>query len=387
MIKKLVFFLAFLIFIPSRFVQAEASPDAIAQLSAEDFVDRIEDYIDADRYLQARALIKNYNLRKLSYDQWFELRQKFHRNYRLGWDLLLYWDQKVPPPIKKPMHGINRLQKRADKHFEAGRFLTAARFYQKAAQLIRGKKKEISNDNRLLYFSVLHSLARSLYGAGQFKEALTVYGWISPIYPRFKQTLVEKTWAAFMAEDLSFISGSVVSQYSSYFGGFIEPEIYLIQIYLYKLLCREEDLNTALENLRMFRSGLAKRELSAMNWAKSNFDTLPYVGLVREEGITGDDLLSKELIEQEQQSIRKWIHQQYESERKQLLVEAGKAQAYAVIALSITKKELAPVEKLPPQDELLKSGLELWPVEDAEDWLDEVGLHRFIGKSQCQKSK
>ena len=43
-----------------------------------------------------------------------------------------------------------------------------------------------------------------------------------------------------------------------------------------------------------------------------------------------------------------------------------------------------PIEQLNEDREAyLKKGLELWPSDKAEDWLDEVGYHRFMGETKC----
>ena len=34
-------------------------------------------------------------------------------------------------------------------------------------------------------------------------------------------------------------------------------------------------------------------------------------------------------------------------------------------------------------DEFLKKNLEIWPADSTEEWLDEIGTHRFIGESLC----
>ncbi len=43
------------------------------------------------------------------------------------------------------------------------------------------------------------------------------------------------------------------------------------------------------------------------------------------------------------------------------------------------------MRKLPSQEELFRSGKEMWPVDDAEDWLDELGYQTFIGQSECEQ--
>jgi hypothetical protein len=48
---------------------------------------------------------------------------------------------------------------------------------------------------------------------------------------------------------------------------------------------------------------------------------------------------------------------------------------------------LQPIKKIESRDALLSMGLEIWPADPEEEWIDEVGKHQFLGESLCASEK
>ena len=89
--------------------------------------------------------------------------------------------------------------------------------------------------------------------------------------------------------------------------------------------------------------------------------------------------------EEEQSRISKTLDRVIELRARRFSKELDKIIAYAQLAA--VGKGLAEIEKLPDREALLAKNLEIWPADSSEVWLDEVGYHRFIGESQCGRSK
>jgi len=71
----------------------------------------------------------------------------------------------------------------------------------------------------------------------------------------------------------------------------------------------------------------------------------------------------------------------FEYEKRRILKELNQVLAYSYLAVGANFLKLKDNELNPKQ--LRTKGNEVWPVSDAEDWLDEIGNHVYIGTSQC----
>ncbi|RME17615.1 MAG: tetratricopeptide repeat protein [Bdellovibrio sp.] len=315
-------------------------------------------------------------------EEWVFVRHLLHKRPNIGFDLLYFWDQKRPKriPKQKIIKKIDRLLKKADRLMLNKRFLKAFFLYQKILRYV--EKKNPSKDNEFLIFSLIHSMARALYGAGRFKDSLRAYNWIDQRYPLYRKVLFEKTWAAFRAGRVDLALGAIASQNSSYFSKYLNPEAYLLQMYLYKKLCREKEINMIRKQLKQFQQDLKNNSFDYKQWATSDIETFALLKLSQQE-IKPTPFVTRSQLQKEQSYITQLLKKLFKEEKPKLLKQIDKAISFSYLTLSPNSKKLPPIKKLPSQKKLLESGLEMWPVDDAEDWVDEIGKHRFIGRSKC----
>lgn len=368
---------------------------AMARASAETkaMIGEVTRLAGKDDFLGARIVIRKMEPMTLERGEWLEVRRWIHRQPRLGRDLVQEWENVDPLAKRRAQNpaqnraratkGIHSEIERTEALFAGKKFEEAFSVYQKIA---RALKKDFARGNDLnveLYFSILHRMGQSLYASGRFQDALTVYEWIPSTYFSYRQVLFEKMWAAFRAGKIAQANGAIASQYSSYMGSFPEPEAFLVQIYVYRKLCRQKDLSLVLGTAKMFDKNLREGAWGVDDWALSDLHTRALLLLARQEEAPNSAFVTMEDRARERERIRGRLEEEFAAEKKRLLNELGRVFAFGRLAFSSTSKELPPLEKLPSHEELLRSGREMWPVEDGEDWLDEMGNHVFIGESQC----
>lgn len=350
--------------------------------------------LEADKksdFLAMRVLIKKTFKEGLSVDDWKAIRKILQNRPQLGYDLIYKWDQI---PVKNRMltdkdKVINDLLEIADEQMESELFEGAFTNYQKVAKTIKSELTRGNKDNTLVYSSTIHSMARALYGAGRFKESLEVYTWIDRKYPRYRRVLFEKMWAAFRSGRIDIAMGAIGSQSSSYFSEFLEPESYLVQIYIYKILCREEEIKQIRKLLQNFKSKLtSKSKLYPFEeWAESDIETLSLLRLSKSSinpDIYGGGIVTPSIKRDEKKLISKALESKFQLDKERMISYLDKAKAYSSLAVAADRGAFY-VEKIPDRSRLLSEGKEIWTISDAENWLDEVGYDLYIGESLCQK--
>ena len=302
----------------------------------------------------------------------------------VGWDVLVAWDGKRPSSSRSEIE-VDELVATGDRLTKEKKFAEAFAKYQGAAKLIKATLRERAPANDLLYASVLHGMARSLYGARRFADALEVYRWISPPYPFFRQTLFERSWAAFRAGRADLALGALASQHSSYFSLYPLPEAYLVQAYVYRRLCRRHDLATSARSARAFAAKLARGAYGVEQWARGEIETLAYVELIRQpDGERDDELgLAPTTRAQERMALGRELKRRFQEQKPQLEKAIKAVLALTKHGLAAASTDLAPIGRSVSDQRELKREIESWPVENGEDWLDEQGLHVFAGRSQC----
>jgi hypothetical protein len=86
----------------------------------------------------------------------------------------------------------------------------------------------------------------------------------------------------------------------------------------------------------------------------------------------------------EVQRIRASLEKRYATDIARVNSQLEKVIAYLNMGTVAAKGELPAIPQKTDLKQILNSETEMWPVEDAEDWLDEIGHHHFIGVSECK---
>jgi tetratricopeptide (TPR) repeat protein len=351
-------------------------------------INSMRDYESKGDDLALRVLVKKIAKANPGYGDWIRVRQMLQRRPSVGYGLLYAWERVPFRGTKNAVTiateaKVNKYLDNADEMMTNEKFEGAFSAYQAAARVL---KKEIAsgrNENQLLYENVLHSMARALFGAGRFDEALVVYDWISRNYPRYRQVLFEKMWTGFRGNHADIALGAIASQRSTYFSDYMDPESYLVQLYIYKKLCRTAELRDLQTEVVRFRKNLASGKYTYEDWAKSDLETYGLLRLIEQPILDDGGTVSSREKREEQVNIKKSLVARFESEKQRLTKQLNQVLAYSYLAVGAKFLKLKDNELNP--DRLRKTGNEVWPVDDAEDWLDEIGNHVYTGTSQCEK--
>ena len=98
--------------------------------------------------------------------------------------------------------------------------------------------------------------------------------------------------------------------------------------------------------------------------------------------------VSIEEMKAEQDRIKTQITRAYEQQKTRLIDDLEKSLAYVQLTVrSGSGNVLKSIEKLPSRSALFDLDLEIWPADSQEEWIDELGAHRFIGESLCKDEK
>jgi hypothetical protein len=333
--------------------------------------------------LGTRTLTLRAAKAELTGSQWRAIRTVLHSHPGVGWDLIRMWDLVQKSEGAGPKAPLNQKIAEADELMSYGNFARSTSSYSAIAKSLRAQQVRFGQSNFFVYQSLMHSLARSLYGEGRYAESTEVYEWISTLYPFLRQVQFEKMWAGFRANNVSLALGAIASQRSSYFSPFLEPESYLIQYYLYRRLCRKKDMVQVLNEVRHFKEILDHKKFTLEMWARRDIETISMLRLTKP---TSESCAAADTSEKENQilKIKENLTARYRNDLPRIESQMEKVVAYLNLAPEATKKDLPPIGEIMGLQKLLSSATEMWPVDDAEDWLDELGHHRFIGKSECQ---
>lgn len=355
-----------------------------------DLISQARWFIENKDFLGFRVFIKKAYWKKITYGEWWYLKNIINANVaNAGFDLVQVWNVRNPGGKSN----LDKTLEYADSLMLNRRFNEAFTEYQKMADYLkklkahlRGQKgrvyQERYNDADSLYSFVLHCMARALYGAGRYDDSLVVYSWLAPTYPRFRQVLFEKMWAAFRAGRVEAALGAVASQRSAYFSTYLSPEAYLIQTYIYRKLCRNDDMEQVMKEMKAYEATLRKEDPS--DWARGDLETLVLWNLLNTPGPRPVPLVTPADREKEKHDIRVALNRVYKLVRGKLLNDLKTAMAYSHLAgVTDTTAALKPVERLTSREALARLDLEVWPADSSEEWADEVGRHYFLGNSLC----
>jgi hypothetical protein len=331
-------------------------------------------------YLATRVIIKRLAKSNLKQTEWKVVRGVLQNNPQVGWNLLTAWDNRFIEKFKLFLSPDDKKLTETDQLALAGKFSEAFQAYQNILRKLKSNEK----DNYILIQQVMHRMGRTLYAIGKYSEALTVYDWIGNDYLFLKQVLFEKTWAAFRGNKIDRALGLIASLHSTHYKDSLEPEILLLQLYIYKRLCRDKEAEAVLKRTNAYLERL-KAITSWQEWAKSDAE---YLYLLRslDKPLIKVSVISESERNKEQTWIRDYLEKQFKQEKARILEQGSQVAAYMNLAIEQSPKELIKIEKLPNKENLLNSGMHFWDSEDAEEWSDEIGKHYFIGDSLCGKS-
>jgi hypothetical protein len=356
--------------------------------SAQSLVERVEDMAEVNDDLGIRILLRQSFKRNMSFTEWNKVRLILAQRPNVGQDLVVAWDRQMAfkgSPAEKASMQLNGIVDRADELLSGMKFDEAFRMYQSVARQIKPKKGDVGVSNQQFYYSLLQQMGRSLYGSKRYAEALEVYGWIPPAYSQIRQVMFEKMWAAFRANRLDMAVGSIASQQSAYFSRYIDPESYLIKIYVFKKLCRAKELNQTVKEVKDFIANIQSGRYTYMEWGKKDVLRLSLVQLITEVPEKKYAYVTEAARQAEKKAIQAYLQQRFEQEKPMILAQLQKILGYSALALQGEQKFLEKVAQLPSSRVLSESGFEYWPASDGEEWQDEIGSHVFIGESQCTK--
>lgn len=361
-----------LIFLSLALLRSES---AKAETAMVDIASEMKAFASANDLLGLRILALKAIDREMTDAERLAMRRILHSKPTVGWDVLLKWDHAI-----NKSNSTDSLISEGDRLLKEKDFSKAFQSFQKAAQRLKANL----GDNDILYMNVLHSMARSLFGDKRYADATMVYGWISPLYPFFRQTLFERMWSAFRAEKFDIANGTIASQYSTYFSRFPDPETFLVQIYLYKKLCRAADLKRVSRQAARYRAELRRGTYGVTQWAKGDNETRAYLQLYQQSSSRSSDFVSESERTKERAALKASMKARFDKIRPTLNSQIEIVISLAADAVQSTAPELATLRKIDGREKFQTRELEMWPVDDGEDWLDELGHHHFIGTSQCR---
>lgn len=342
--------------------------------------------------LGIRILIRRNFKKKFTVKEWFEIRKVLVRRPKVGFDAVTAWDRQITlkgSNLEKESEKIYLFLERADEYALNKDFEKSFEMYQRAAKYFKTSNKgRVPKGNQQLYLNIIHQMARTLYGQKRFVESLEVYSWISPVYPQIRQVLFEKMWAAFRAGKYDLALGAIASQQSGYFSEYLHPESYLLKIYIFKRLCRKKDLAYTIESIKNYLTSLKNGKFNYLEWAKTDLYYMSLAQLI-EMPKSNDELLLKQVSQkdraEELKKVNDSLRERFKAQKDVLQTQLERVYGYASLALGNDQDFLKPVSSLPETKVIEKKGYELWPAGDAEEWLDEIGSHVYIGQSECKQ--
>lgn len=341
--------------------------------------------------LGLRILLRKNFKKKLSITDWNDIRKILVQRPGVGFDVIAAWDRQVSfhgTQLEKEADKFSKILDEADEFALSKNYSEAFKRYQSAAQQMKKMNKgKVPKGNELLYLNVLHQMARTLYADKKYNDSLEVYNWIPPYYPQIRQVLYEKMWSAFKGNKYDIALGAIASQQSDYFSAYLNPESYLIKIYIFKKLCRKKDLAFTVKSIRAYLNDLKANKISEIDWAKSDLYYLSLAKLAEtqvDEKKQALDVISTGERDEEIKKIKATLSSKYSVYKSTIQNQLERVLGYAALAISDEQDFLKPMSSLPETNVLEKQGYEMWPAAGAEEWLDEIGSHVFIGDTECK---
>ncbi len=364
---------------------------SVGEAGAQSLLKNIETLEKNSDDLGIRISVRKFFKKKLTVKEWFEIRKILVRRPKVGFDAIAAWDRQLSLKstiLEKESDTVFKFLEKADDMSLNRDFEKSFEMYQRAAKYLRTSNKgRIPKGNQQIYLNILHQMARTLYAQKRFKEAVEVYTWIPPVYPQIRQVLFEKMWASFRAGKYDMALGAIASQQSGFFSQFLHPESYLLKIYIFKRLCRKRDLAFTIEAIKNYLASLKNGKFNYLEWAKSDLYYMSLAQLLESEKTNSKaqlQLVTQKERDEEIKRVAESLKIRFKAYRPTLQAQLERVYGYASLALNNDQEFLKPLSDLPEPKVLEKKGYELWPAGDAEEWLDEIGSHVYIGSSQCK---
>jgi hypothetical protein len=322
------------------------------------------------KLIKAREIFNEFQKIKLSREQWLQVRDLIHQYPQIGLDVLLRFDQRSPIEL----NNVDNYIKKSDSLMLDKKFREAAIGYQLVLKIITKNKKFKTGRNYQLYWTMIHSLARAFYGNKQFEDAFILYRTIPSSYPFYKQVQFELMWNNYMNDRLEYSLGAIATMASGHFSKMLDPEVYLLQYYIYRRMCRDEEVELIKKRVRIYHEALTKFKFPLGNWIKSDVETLVYKQILESgDHKSREELRLRAALESRKNADVLRLQGEFDLVLAHLDLDNGK------------NKNLKPVKSLLSVDELLAKKNEKWTVEDNEIWVDELGKQVFIQRDLCGK--
>jgi len=314
---------------------------------------------------------------------WYSLREKFLADPLVGQDLRSLWDKLGPRNTE-----IQRtLEKRMRNTDEMLRNLDFRRAVVALGQMLKSlvAAKETSKlryrDFKEYQGYLLVSLARALYGAGEFKKAAITYEAIKPGYYDFSQILVERIWANYRAGRNDWVLGDLASLMSGYFGKVSSPDVLIVGIYAAYEYCQNDLANflreTYLKNLKLLRS---RSQFFDVHGGDPVLLTLRLTLDSSEFTEKFTDLYTKAEREAEKKVIAGFLIAETERRREGLRTRYETYLPYLASAPKIEK--YLHKKKLASRSEIFQGPFNVTRLVKAEIWSDEIGFLLFRPRNE-----
>ncbi len=354
-------------------------------------VSQLRDLETANDDMGMRVLIRKNFKKKLNITEWSQIRGILSRRPNVGFDVVRAWDSQLTlkgSTLEKDSLKVYKALEKADNLALNEQFDEAFSVYQQVATYIKKSNGgRITRSLNQLYLNVLHQMGRTLYATKRFNDALEVYSWIPPVYAQTRQIMFEKMWAAFRAGKYDIALGAIASQQSEFFSRYLDPESYLIKIYILKRLCREKELKATVDAIRYYMKELKTGTFTYIDWARGDLTRMSLAKLLADDekniSKVRIDLVNFSERTEEKKKIQAYLQKKFLEEKTRIELQLEKVLGYSAIAVTQEQKLLSQVKSLPESSVLEAQGYELWPASTGEEWTDEIGSHVFIGESQC----
>lgn len=350
--------------------------------------DVLTSFIDQQDYLGLRVYLKKQLAGSLKPSDWSRI-QYFILQHpsEVGYDLLYAWERRIPRTTKTSRsQAVANALDRADALMLQKNFTRALSLYQRVARALKSemavKDPQTALSAERSYPYVLEEIGRCLYALKRFDEAYEVFSWIPPSFPRYRRVLFEQMWASFMAGRIELTIGRLASQFSPFFTPYHYPDAYLMEVYVYKKLCRDADLKVTLQRMKQLRDEVISGHFTWRDWMQSDVEGIVLRKILESSPRTAVNLVTAQERAQERAYIQTALERAFQKDRTKWLQNMELATAFAELS-TIKSTALKPLAKLPSRQELYRQKLEIWPVDKREEWIDEMGSHRFAGESQC----
>lgn len=344
----------------------------------------------AKDYLGLRIqLIKAYN-NPVPYPEWIKYRRLIYDTPQVGYDIVFAWDQhkRVTGMNEEATEAVvEKAIKQAEVLMSERQYLKAFELYQMAATKVKKTyRSKVGKENRNIYYWLLHQMGRTLYSSGNYEQALEVYNWIPTRYYQFRQVQFEKMWTAFRLNKLDIAMGSIISQQSAYYSRYIEPESYLVKLYILQKLCDQRQVSKVVRDIDSYIAQIRTKKMRLSEWAKNDLYDYSISLLVRQSETDGlTSIISvQERLEQKNKILKK-LNSKFLDDQVRIERDLNKVKGYALLMKFDVTEELEKVMNMPSSDILSSQGLEYWPTSKNEEWVDEAGQYFYNGQSKCKK--